>query len=109
MAVGKQVRDLEADLAICEAATPGPWRINDDSRYSNCLVWGSRGSGRGAIAEVRDYNLSWRDNVRFIAAAREGWPYAIRRALEAESEIDRLRNELNILQQQLYGSEVYES
>jgi len=37
----------------------------------------------------------------FIREALEGWPYAIRRALEAETEIDRLRNELNILQEQL--------
>ncbi|GIQ63598.1 hypothetical protein PACILC2_21660 [Paenibacillus cisolokensis] len=43
----------------------------------------------------------------FVRQALEGWPYAIRRALAAEAEIDRLRNELNILQQQLYGSEVY--
>lgn len=37
----------------------------------------------------------------FIRQAREGWPYAIRRALKAEAEVDRLRNELNILQEQL--------
>lgn len=38
---------------------------------------------------------------KFIAAAREGWPYAIRYALKLEKEIDRLRNEIDILQEQL--------
>lgn len=62
-------RDLESDLAICEAAN------------LNLLSVGRS------------------DN--FTLAARKGWPYAIRRALEAEKEIDHLRNELNILQEQL--------
>lgn len=64
-----QARDLEADLAICEAATSGPWENEA--------------------------------NIRFAAEAREGWPYAIRRALAAEEEIDRLRNEISMLYEAL--------
>lgn len=60
MAAVLKARDLEVDLAICEAA-----------------------------------------DARFIAEARTGWPYAIKRTISAEAEVDRLRNELNILQEQL--------
>lgn len=76
-AVKERVRDLEADLAICEAATPWPWAVDD------------------GFLDVISEEI-------FIAEAREGWPYAIRRAMAAEAENDRLRNELNILQEQLH-------
>jgi len=75
-----QARDLEADLAICEAATPGPWTFDRVSVK------------REEYALLLSY-LSTRDDLRFVAEAREGWPYAIRRALAAEREIDRLRAE----------------
>lgn len=39
--------------------------------------------------------------VKFVAEAPAGWSYAINRALEAESEVDRLRHEIDILQDQL--------
>lgn len=94
-------RDLEADLAICEAATQGPWIVMAD----------------GSIATEKTDREGWHDSIihprsprpgsnvtNFIAAARTGWPYAIRRALTAEAEIDRLRNELNILQEQIGGA-----
>jgi hypothetical protein len=41
------------------------------------------------------------NNEDFIARARTGWPETIRELKKAESEIDRLHNELNILQEQL--------
>jgi len=53
-----------------------------------------------SICERWDFGNPYIAN-EFIRQAREGWPYAIRRALEAEAEVDRLRNELNILQEQL--------
>jgi hypothetical protein len=114
-------RDLEKDLAICEAATPGPWEVEQ-----------TKGVARTAITDALDPNIwplyivmpsppfvlgkcgaaiavdHFRGGIkeaeaiaRFIAEARTGWPYAIRRALAAEAEVDRLRNELNILQEQL--------
>jgi hypothetical protein len=82
-----QARDLEADLAICEAATPGPYTIEP------CRC------GHSACKFVFICKITYSDgrllpeDARFIAEAREGWPYAIRRALEAEAEIDRLRAE----------------
>ena len=99
-----QARDLEADLAICEAATPGPWISNRDAkdeRFKDELIWGFNGPGFGAIAEVFQNYPEHVQNERFIAEAREGWPYAIRRALGAEAEVDRLRDEIRMLQEQL--------
>jgi hypothetical protein len=91
-------RDLEKDLAICGSATPGPWEYQlDDPHVVQGKYWFVRSrSVRKFVAECCDEDIA-----RFIAEAREGWPYAIRRALEAEAEVDRLRNELNILQEQL--------
>lgn len=98
-----QARDLEADLAICEAATPGPWNWTWDGL---CL------SSEGA-ADSGDY-VAWVQHTAggpndadrvLISEARGGWPYAIRRAMEAEAEIDRLRNELQIQQEQRAVSE----
>lgn len=93
-------RDLEADLAICEAATPGPWAVDDG--FLDVI---SEENG-GPICEVGDPyprgDNHPKENMQFIAEAREGWPYAIRRAMAAEAENDRLRNELNILQEQLH-------
>jgi hypothetical protein len=112
-----KVRDLEADLTICEAATPGPWIFNGNE------IVASNDKRKGIAGALAD------EDCQFIAEAREGWSYAIRRALAAEAEvkrlreerdfwvrkvtrlareleqreneIDRLRNELNILQEQL--------
>lgn len=41
--------------------------------------------------------------MSYLLEAIEGWPYAIRRAMEAEAEVDRLRNEIRILQDHLHG------
>lgn len=66
-----QARDLEADLAICEAASPGPWIIDP--------------------IKV----------VGFIAEARQGWPYAIRQALSQREEIARLEDKIDRLVDEL--------
>jgi hypothetical protein len=88
-------RGLEVDLAICEAATPGPWKVPLDGVIVRDY-WEIDGS-RQIICNV----MTTAADAHFASQARDGWPYAIRRALEAEAEIDRLRNELNILQEQL--------
>lgn len=95
-----QARDLEADLAICEAATPGPYQMTP----CGC---GHQACNQFFISVTHSDGRLDPDDAYFIVEAREGWAYAIRRAMEAEDKIDRLRNELNILQQQVHGSEVY--
>lgn len=88
----------------CEAATPGPWE------QRNLYVTAKMGANEVAISICYAPSVA-----QFIAEAREGWPHAIRRALEmedkcrqlafelekAEREIDRLQNELGIYQEQL--------
>jgi len=69
-------RDLLKDLEICKKATPGPWVIAEEPEGSRffSVIHGTAGvsfSGNRA------------DN-NFIAAAREGWPEAIERAIAAE-------------------------
>lgn len=86
MTVTDQVRDLDVDLAFCEAATPGRWTFMDVSSNSASITF-TGASDSGTVA-----------NIEFIAAARRGWPYAIRRLQEAEDKIDRLENELRMLQ-----------
>lgn len=87
-------RDLEADLAVCEAATPGPYNI----RPCGC---GHPACDQVFISITKADGRLTPEDARFIAEAHEGWPYAIRRALEAEAEIDRLRDEIRMLQEQL--------
>lgn len=87
-----EARDLDADLEICEAATAGPWIAVES------------GAGVLTVNAPDDFELMtdipFDEDAQFISEAREGWPYAIRRAQDAERENDRLRNELNILQEQ---------
>lgn len=78
----KAKRDLVADLAICEASTPGPlyakneeWPGNANLRY-----WvDNQDDGIGCFVRYED--------AKFAAEAREGWPYAIRRAIAAETDL----------------------
>jgi hypothetical protein len=83
-------RDLEADLAICEAATPGPWvQVLVDTVVQD--FWAPDGS-RKVI-----FTKSEPEDLQFAASAREGWPYAIRRAMEAEKKVAKLETELERL------------
>lgn len=83
-------RDLAKDLEICEKATPGPWmHLFGDTIIYTKLEDGCRG------LPVARIELGWRPDKRqgnfaFIAAAREGWPHAIKRAINAEAELARL-------------------
>jgi len=96
-------RDLYADLAICNAATAGPWTIgygrgNSDDKFDvdgaeQCItalgpICTGHNHWDGPFIDVPD------DDARFIAEARTGWPHAIERALAAEAEVERLRENL---------------
>lgn len=83
-------RDLAADLAICEVATPGPWKREpafECEIYSEADLCGSVVS---AVGDDMTYVEIALNNERFILEAREGWPHAIRRAIAAEAENDLL-------------------
>jgi hypothetical protein len=78
-------RDAAADLAMCEAATPGPWVVDGE----NGVIW----DGKGQIVVVLDANAD-PDNDDFIAESRTALPHWINRAVAAEAEVERLREAL---------------
>jgi hypothetical protein len=73
-------RDLNADLAICDADTSGPWRVDAGQRpFAELLVVDN---DNRVMAEAGVF-----DDANFIAEARTGWPAAIKRAIAAEAEV----------------------
>ncbi|MGF7045753.1 hypothetical protein J2T13_000213 [Paenibacillus sp. DS2015] len=83
-------RDLIADLAICDAATEGPWRREHGCE---CEVFSGTDMYPSVITVSGDdmsYVVISAENERFILESREGWPHAIRRAVAAEERCDSL-------------------
>ena len=105
-------RNAKADLAICDAATPGPWYtfIADDADCSNvvgvatvrdlCLddvgaaekliavtLMHGAAKVRATIGDDRE-----EENAAFCAMAREALPYWIRLALVREAALYQLRS-----------------
>ncbi len=89
-------RDLKADMELCKAASPGPWQYLPPSAVGGEAIVPANGPRICdlRLEDVRDLNLRSEQeltaNARFIAAAREGWPHAIRRAMEAEERVREL-------------------
>lgn len=77
-------RDAGKDLALCEAATPGPWEAKKD-RDGDITIFDSLG---GAVAFVGRYGD---DDAALLIASREALPYYIHRTLELQAEVERLR------------------
>jgi hypothetical protein len=86
-------RDLSRDLAICNAATPGPWECKKNAHPEfNGQPWGwIQAGGRQIATWSGSRNQNHAADNRFIVEARTGWPHAIERALAAEAEVARLR------------------
>jgi hypothetical protein len=79
-------RDLNADLAICEAAHP--------AFIFHTGVFAGQTGGIYAVTEVcrDDYEPLTESDCAFLAEAREGWPEAIRRAQAVEAELAEWKN-----------------
>ncbi|MGF9711688.1 hypothetical protein [Paenibacillus naphthalenovorans] len=75
-------RDLAADLAICNAATAGPWE------YKTSYYGSLRHDVVAPSFQLRLFDRN-KNDIRFIAEARTGWPHAIERALAAEAKLER--------------------
>jgi len=97
------MRDLKADKEICEKATPGPWYrektgANFNGFSSECLIGTTSiyATGNNIYAEPKG-GTSPSNDANFIAAAREGWPEAIERAIAAEDKIDALGQTIGVL------------
>lgn len=92
------MRDLEEDLKICAAATPGPWKQDapdalDTSEGWVCQFYEGADSN---TQEVREFP-NCENNIVFVREARTGWPHAIQRAFAAEERVDKLERELRML------------
>lgn len=107
-------RDLLDDLAVCDAATHGPWDLldsrverwwftapNGDSVPAGSVEWQILGGQ--PLGMSSDYGWALlhgkanrqqihprREDLLFIAVAREGWPAAIGRAMAAEEVLRSL-------------------
>jgi hypothetical protein len=80
-------RDLIKDLELISKATPPPWNSHDKAHYAeihNGDTWGKALSPIALVGYAEE-------DATFIAAAREGWPHAIERAIKAEAEVERLK------------------
>lgn len=77
-------RDLHADLAICNAATAGPWKVGG-GKFGETNVYA------GDTRVVRDIDYDKEADATFIAEARTAWHHAIERAISAEAEVERLK------------------
>lgn len=94
-------RDLHADLAIAEAATPGPWRLStdtyddwgmvradDDMPVASTMMYAR--TTQEAMEAARQQKSSPEEitaNGLAIASNRMAAPAAMRRAIEAEEAI----------------------
>ncbi|WP_157211780.1 hypothetical protein [Brevibacillus borstelensis] len=92
-------------MAICGAATVGPWTLDYDVETRRPLVEAMEVPSWGGGVIVAD--CAEEADARFIAEARAGWPHAIERALVAEAEVARLKR---VIDEALESSEwgVYE-
>jgi hypothetical protein len=94
------MRDLQKDLELCQKATPGPWiALPEACGPDGMEVYQEESMGCICIAgdpHPRGENRPTA-NMHFIAAAREGWPHAIDRALKAEAGVEKLRAEVERL------------
>lgn len=70
-------RDLKADLKLCNKATQGPWR---HEWTPDCSEIYAPGVDKPIVLVGHDPH-----DAEFIVQAREGWPHAIERAIEAEA------------------------
>jgi hypothetical protein len=96
---GDAERDLRADLLLCGRATPGPWEWKNGLRawpgeeipgYTmprlvgrGRVILNLKNPGGGLPGPIPDLDL--------IIESRVGWPVALRRAIAAEAECERLR------------------
>lgn len=83
-------RDAEKDLAMCEAATLGPWEWEELNRF---IMGGDTvvASVVGGDEVTGPYVYLADNDARFITEAREALPYWIQRAVAAEAEAQRFR------------------
>jgi hypothetical protein len=80
------MRDLKADLEVCEKATDGTWfGIN---RGDKATIHFEKDGKIGDICIV-DGGCNYENDAIFVIEARGGWPEAIKRAIKAEENCQK--------------------
>jgi hypothetical protein len=92
----EEKRDAQADLAMCEAATPEPWferaPYGDGLlTHHEVLTHDPDAAKAAAMGGFRICEVFSPRNHRFIAEARTALPHWIKRAAAAEAEAERLK------------------
>ncbi len=91
-------RNLVADKALCDKASPGPWTYCQ--RGCDELGYDLDEPPNGPPNGIRGYFQRGED-AEMVAESRVGWPHAIGRAIAAEAEVERLRKQVAALQASL--------
>ncbi|MBG9774270.1 hypothetical protein [Brevibacillus laterosporus] len=86
-------RNLREDLEICNAATEGPWGASHDEWPVNANLRHWVSTHWDGLACAVSY-----EDARFIAEARDGWPHAIRRAVDAERKVAQMERRLRAVE-----------
>lgn len=86
------LRDLKADLELCQKATPGPWTPTPGNEFVAQDKYDEDDCRQGICRLL--HKPKRKEDSEFIAAARTGWPDAIERAIVAESLIEDAGKEL---------------
>ncbi|MGG0754698.1 hypothetical protein [Brevibacillus laterosporus] len=86
-------RNLHEDLEICNAATEGLWGARWDELPGNANLRQWVSTHLDGLACAVSY-----EDAHFIAEDRDGWPYAIRRALDAEMKVARMERRLRAVE-----------
>lgn len=100
-------RDLNKDLKLCDKTTSGPFEVGfgsfpADALNKNLVMVATpiinEKTGKRVMFAATGLIETQQNKVDacFIAESREGWPYAINRALEAEEIIRGLMNSIGI-------------
>ena len=76
-------RDLKADLELCNRASGESWKQASDTGYPYIVM-------DETFENVMAVYCTG-DDAQFIAQAREGWPHAIERAIEAEAKLEKAK------------------
>ncbi|GAB7387386.1 hypothetical protein BSNK01_12220 [Bacillaceae bacterium] len=84
-------RDLHADLELCERGTRGPWKVRVGNHVFCDAVLDAEGN------ELFCSETATLEDLKVGAEAREGWPHALKRAIEAEKRVEELECEVERL------------
>ncbi len=82
-------RDLQKDLDLCESLEDESWKLGGGE--SPCIIGVNTMLAAGELVTVDRVRMdidplgNCDKELRFIVEAYQGWPHAIRRAMEAEA------------------------